>query len=169
MQIESILLCWQCVFKALMLLIIANGTPVLIRDILGARFAWPIDFRFVFFDNRPLFGYSKTWRGIFSSMFVTGLLAPLFGLTVLNGVLFAVLVMLGDLTASFIKRRLGYIESSRFRILDVFPESLLPIFILREHLELTEIECLIIVALFFIFEVVLSPILFRLHIRKRPY
>ncbi len=169
MQIESILSCWQCVINAVILLIVANGMPVLLRDFLGSRLAWPIDFGVVFFDNRPLFGYSKTWRGIFSSMLVTSILAPLFGLSLINGAFFSLLVMFGDLTASFTKRRLGYIESSRFRILDVFPESLLPIFILREYLGLTVFEGFITVALFYIFEVLLSPILFRLHIRKRPY
>jgi CDP-2,3-bis-(O-geranylgeranyl)-sn-glycerol synthase len=169
MLFENSLSCWQCVFKALALLIIANGMPVLSRNIFGSRFAWPIDFGLFFFDHRPLFGYSKTWRGIFSSIFVTGLLAPALGFTAINGALFALLVMLGDLTASFIKRRLGYIESSRFRFVDVLPESMLPIFMLRESLEITALDGFIIVALFFIFEVILSPILFRLHIRKRPY
>ncbi len=169
MQIESILSCWQCVINAVILLIVANGMPVLLRDFLGSRLARPVDFDVVFFDNRPLFGYSKTWRGIFSSIFVTSLLGTLFGLSLIKGSLFALLVMLGDLTASFMKRRLGYVESSRFRILDVFPESLLPVFILREYLGLTVSEGFITVALFYIFEVLLSPILFRLHIRKRPY
>ncbi len=169
MQIDSILSCWQCVIKALALLIVANGAPVLSRDIFGSHLAKQIDCGLNFFDNRPLFGYSKTWRGLFSSMVVTSTLAPLFGLTIFDGALFAFLVMMGDLTASFIKRRLGYIESSRFRIIDVFPESLLPVFILREYLGLMVLEGFITVALFFIFEVILSPILFRLHIRKRPY
>jgi CDP-2,3-bis-(O-geranylgeranyl)-sn-glycerol synthase len=169
MQIENILSCWQCLINTLTLLIIANGMPVLLRNFLGSRLAWPVDFGVIFFDNRPLIGYSKTWRGIFSSMFVTSVLAPLFGLSIINGTLFALLVMSGDLTASFIKRRLAYVESSRFRILDVFPESLLPVFILREYLGLTMLEGFIAVALFCIFEIILSPILFRLHIRKRPY
>lgn len=169
MQIENILSCWQCVIKVLILLALTNGMPVLLRNIMGSRLAWPVDFGLFFFDKRPLFGYSKTWRGIFSSIFVTSILAPLFGLSATNGALFALLAMLGDLCASFIKRRLGYIESSRFRIIDVLPESLLPIFILRQDLGLTVLEGFIAVALFFIFEVVLSPILFHLHIRKRPY
>ena len=169
MQIEYIFSCWQCIIKVLILLALANGMPVLLRNILGSRLVWPVDFGLVFLDKRPLFGYSKTWRGIFSSIIVTSFLAPWFGLTATNGALFALLVMVGDLTASFIKRRLCYEESSRLRVIDVFPESLLPVFILRQDLGLTIIEGFITVTLFFIFEVVLSPILFRLHIRKRPY
>lgn len=169
MQMESLLSCWLCATKVLVLLIIANGTPVIIRNILRSRLAWPIDFGTLFFDKRPLFGHSKTWRGLIYSMFITGILAPLLEYTIINGALFALLVMLGDLSASFIKRRLGYIESSRFRIIDVLPESLLPVLVLREYLGITVIEGLFIVALFFIFEVILSPILFRLHIRERPY
>ncbi|SHE22707.1 hypothetical protein BPUTEOMOX_2404 [methanotrophic endosymbiont of Bathymodiolus puteoserpentis (Logatchev)] len=77
--------------------------------------------------------------------------------------------MSGDLIASFTKRRLGYVESSRFRVLDTLPESLLPLIILQDALALGFIEIITTVVLFFAFEVLLSPLLFRLHIRKRPY
>ncbi len=168
-QMETLSPCWLCLFKALILLIIANGMPVLARIILGQRFAWPVDFGHVFIDNRPLFGHSKTWRGLLVAILSTSLLAPVFGLPPLTGGAFGILAMTGDLAASFIKRRLAYVESSRFRALDVLPESLLPILILREALELTIIGSIFTVSLFFIFEALISPILFRLHIRKRPY
>ena len=79
------------------------------------------------------------------------------------------LVMSGDLAASFTKRRLGLIESSRFRIIDILPESLIPVFILCDILGLNILTGFISVVLFFIFEVILSPILFKLHFRKKPY
>ena len=166
---QDISLCWQCIAKVLTLLVIANGIPVLARNIFRARFAWPVDFGICFYDNHPLFGYSKTWRGLFSAVFLTSILAPLFGMSIQNGALFGLLVMSGDLIASFTKRRLGYVESSRCRIIDVIPESLLPIFILHEQLRLTMLGGMISIALFYILEVVLSPLLYRLHIRKRPY
>jgi len=166
---ENILTCGQCIFNALILLIISNGMPILSRDIFGVHGSWPVDFGGTFFDKKPLFGYSKTWRGLIMSVLATSLIAPLFALSFASGALFGLLTMSGDLIASFTKRRLGYIESSRFRVLDALPESLLPLIILREALALGFIEIIATVILFFTFEVLLSPILFRLHIRKRPY
>jgi CDP-2,3-bis-(O-geranylgeranyl)-sn-glycerol synthase len=166
---EMNVLCWQCIFIILLLLVISNGMPVLARQILGGFGAWPIDFGITFYDKNPLFGYSKTWRGLVTAILSTTLIAPVFGLSFQTGALFGMLVMSGDLAASFAKRRLGLVESSRFRIIDVLPESLLPVFILRDTLELNILTGFISVALFFIFEVILSPILFKLHIRKKPY
>ncbi len=103
------------------------------------------------------------------SVCASSFIAPLFDFSYLNGALFGFLAMSGDLSASFTKRRLDYIESSRFRVLDILPESLLPLIILREGLALGFIEIILTVTLFFVFEVLLSPLLFRLHIRKRPY
>ncbi|MDH5357585.1 MAG: CDP-archaeol synthase [Gammaproteobacteria bacterium] len=166
---QTISLCWQCIIQVLLLLIIANGMPILARNIFVARFNWPLDFGLTFFDQRPLFGYTKTWRGLFFSIVVTTFVAFLLGMSIYDGVHFGVLVMAGDLSGSFIKRRLGYIESSRFRLLDVIPESFLPIFILHQQLGLTVLDGIICIALFFVLEVVLSSLLYRLHIRKRPY
>lgn len=166
---QDILTCGFCLFSTIILLVIANGMPVLLRKILEHRLSWPIDFGLLFYDKRPFLGQSKTWRGLFAAVFATSLIAPLLGIPLYTGALFAALVMCGDLSASFIKRRLGYIESSRFRMLDILPESLLPVLILQEDLELSLPEGIIAVAIFFIFEVLVSPVLFRLHIRKRPY
>lgn len=166
---ENNLTCWQCIFDSLILLIIANGMPILSRDIFGTHGSWPVDFGCTFFDKKPLFGYSKTWRGLIMSVCASSFIAPLFDLNYLNGALFGCLAMSGDLSASFTKRRLDYIESSRFRALDILPESLLPLIILREALALGFIEIILTVTLFFVFEVLLSPLLFRLHIRQRPY
>lgn len=161
--------CWQCIINAALLLLAANGMPVLSRDVLGSFAAWPVDFGIRLKDHQPLLGTSKTWRGVFFSCLVTGLTALLIGLSFRLGALFALLSMSGDLIASFIKRRLGLVESSRFRLLDILPESLLPVLLFSEALNLNVLSGLITVALFFTFEVLISPILFRLHIRKRPY
>ncbi|MGZ5077550.1 MAG: CDP-archaeol synthase [Methylobacter sp.] len=152
-----------------MLLIIANGTPVLINKTLGTRWAWPVDLGLKLRDGRRLFGDTKTWRGLCSAIFFTVLAAILSGIDLLTGVLFGLLVMSGDLLASFIKRRMGYVESSHARGLDTVPESLLPILLLKEPLALSLIDIILIVALFFLIEELLSPVLYRLHIKKRPY
>ncbi|NOR81404.1 MAG: CDP-archaeol synthase, partial [Methyloprofundus sp.] len=145
------------------------GTPILARNFFKTRYAWSIDFGIDFIDHRPLFGDSKTWRGLIASVFMAGVLALLLSMTFQVGVLFGILVMLGDLSASFIKRRLGYIESSRSRFLDTLPESILPVLVLHEQLGLTLFDGILSIALFVILEILISPILYRLHIRKRPY
>ncbi len=166
---QDISFCWLCIVKVLLLLNIANGTPILSRNLFKTRYAWSIDFGVVFFDQYPLFGHSKTWRGLFSAVFMTGILAVLLGMAIQTGVFFGIWVMLGDLSASFMKRRLGYIESSRSRMLDTLPESVLPILVLHEQLGLTLFTGILSIMLFVILEILLSPLLYRLHIRKRPY
>ncbi|MGR9105753.1 MAG: CDP-archaeol synthase [Gammaproteobacteria bacterium] len=120
-------------------------------------------------DGRPLFGKTKTWRGLFAAIIVTMLIAPWLGLPVLIGGLFGFWVMIGDLFGSFIKRRRGLAESSRARILDTIPESLLPALMMHKFLELGPAEVASVVVSFFLLEISLSPVLYRLGIRKQPY
>jgi CDP-2,3-bis-(O-geranylgeranyl)-sn-glycerol synthase len=142
---------------------------VLINKALGKRWAWPADNKLKLRDGHRLFGNTKTWRGLCSSVFLTALAAILIGIDLLTGLLFGALAMSGDLLASFIKRRMSCAESSRARGLDTVPESLLPIVLLKEPLALSLFDIILIVALFFLIEESISPILYRLHIRKRPY
>jgi len=93
----------------------------------------------------------------------------LFGLEPLTGVLFGLLAMVGDMLASFIKRRLGNAESSRARGLDTVLESLLPLWLLKESLALNLTDIALIVVLFFLCEEFISPVLYRLNIRNQPY
>jgi CDP-2,3-bis-(O-geranylgeranyl)-sn-glycerol synthase len=162
-------LCWYCIFQALVLLIAANGAPVIAGKVLGNRLARPIDNGFNLRDGHRLFGNSKTWRGLLSAVFFTTTVAILFEIQPLTGVLFAALTMTGDLLASFIKRRRGNVESSRARGLDTVPESLLPLCLLKEPLALNLIDITLIVGLFFLIEEFVSPFLYRLHIRNQPY
>ena len=82
---------------------------------------------------------------------------------------FGLLAMLGDLLASFIKRRRKLPPSSMVTGLDQIPEALLPSLITAPFLELSWFEITLTVALFFFFEVVFSPVLYRWNIRQRPY
>lgn len=162
-------MCLYCMIQAIALLVIANGAPVLLNKALGKRWAWPVDNGLKLRDGRRLFGNTKTWRGLCSAIFITALAAILSGIDSLTGVLFGALAMLGDLLASFTKRRMGCVESSRARGLDTVPESLLPILLLKQPLALSLIDIMLIVTLFFLIEELVSPVLYRLHIRKRPY
>ncbi|MGZ4969528.1 MAG: CDP-archaeol synthase [Methylobacter sp.] len=162
-------LCLYCIIQAIALLVAANGAPVLTNKGLGKRWAWPVDNKLKLRDGRRLFGNAKTWRGLCSAIFFSTLVAFLSGIGPLIGASFGALAMAGDLLASFIKRRMGWDESSRARGLDTVPESLLPIILLKESLTLSLGDIALIVALFFLIEEWVSPLLFRLHIRKRPY
>lgn len=162
-------LCLYCMTQAIALLIAANGAPVLINKALGKRWAWPVDNKLKLHDGHRLFGNTKTWRGLCSAILSTTLIAILSGIEPLTGILFGALAMAGDMLASFLKRRMGRAESSRARGLDTVPESLLPILVLKEPLALSLIDIMLIAALFFLIEELLSPVLYRLHIRKRPY
>ena len=162
-------LCWCCIFQALLLLIAANGAPVITSKLLGNRLARPIDNGLNLSDGYRLFGNSKTWRGLFSALFLTTAVAILWGLEPFTGILFGALTMTGDLLTSFIKRRRGNVESSRARGLDAVPESLLPLCLLKDSLALSLIDIILIVGLFFLIEEFVSPVLYRLRIRNQPY
>ncbi|MDD5274510.1 MAG: CDP-archaeol synthase [Methylovulum sp.] len=157
------------IIQVLILLLAANGAPIMLNWLIGKRWAYPIDNGLKLTDGYRLFGDSKTWRGILSALCATTGLAVAFNIGLLTGLWFGILAMAGDLLASFSKRRLGYGESSQVRGFDTVPESLLPLLILKATLTLSAIDILLIVGIFFLFEEFVSPILYRWHIRKKPY
>src|SRR6516225_8111296 len=157
------------IVEFLLLLAIANGTPVVIKRLLGDFLAHPLDGGRTFVDGRPLFGSSKTIRGVATSMVATAAFAPVFGVTLTTGLVIALGAMGGDLLSSFLKRRMGYASSSRALGVDQIPESLLPAVICKNLLGLSLADIVFVVAIFFLGEIVMSRILFRLHIREQPY
>ena len=90
--------------RVLILLSLANGSPVIAKRIFGDNYAAPVDGNARFFDGRPLVGPSKTIRGIVISLLVTALGAILLGLPFWLGLLVASTAMAGDLLSSFLKR-----------------------------------------------------------------
>lgn len=162
-------LCCYCIFQALALLLLANGAPIIVNKLLGERWAQPIDNGFMLNDGQRLLGQTKTWRGFYAALCLTTLGALLFELNAWIGMAFGVLSMTGDLLSSFIKRRRAKVESSQARGFDTVPESLLPVWFLQSHLGLGLIEIALIVGFFFLIEEYLSPILYKLQLRKRPY
>ena len=99
--------------QVLILLSLANGSPVIAKQIFGANCAAPVDGNTPFIDGRPLFGPSKTIRGIVVSLVVTALGAILLGLHFWIGLLVAGTSMAGDLFSSFLKRRIRLGPSSK--------------------------------------------------------
>jgi CDP-2,3-bis-(O-geranylgeranyl)-sn-glycerol synthase len=155
--------------QSLVLLTLANGAPVIAKRVFGPRFAWPLDGNAEFIDGRPLFGRSKTIRGIVCSLATTAVAAPLIGADFATGLVAAFAAMAGDLLSSFVKRRLGLAPSSQAIGLDQVPESLFPLIACRELLGLDNADIAAGVGIFFIGELALSRLLYRLHVRERPY
>ena len=155
--------------QLLLLIIVANGTPIILRDLMHARFDAPLDGGKNFFDGQRLLGDSKTWRGVIGSILMTAFAAWLIGVPAVTGAGIGVLAMCGDIVASFCKRRLRLASSSMAPLLDQVPESLLPAWVLMPQFALDEAAVLILTGLFIVFELSASVILYRLGIRKRPY
>src|SRR5215467_8661464 len=151
------------VLQLLILLMLANGMPVMAKKILGDRYSYPLDGNLKFADGRPLFGRSKTLRGVVLAILVTTAGAPLTGLVIASS------AMAGDLVSSFVKRRLDLPSSSRASGLDQIPESLFPLLACSLFLALTAADIAICVVMFFIGEVVLSRVLYAWRLRDRPY
>ena len=157
------------ILQILVLLSVANGTPVVAKKLLGDAGTWPLDGGARFVDGRPVFGRSKTIRGIALAVILTTAAAPLAGLPLWVGAMVGGLAMLGDLFSSFLKRRFDRPSSSRATGLDQIPEALFPFVACRGPLSLTIADILLGVFLFFVGEVLLSRIFYRLGLRDQPY
>ena len=157
------------ILQLLVLMTLANGMPIVAKKIVGSRFALPLDAGIIFFDGRPVFGASKTMRGIVVSILITSAIAPFIGLDLTIGAIVASSAMAGDLFSSFVKRRLNFPPSSQALGLDQVPESLFPMLACRDALSLTIADIALGVGIFFIGELILSRLLFRAHLRDEPY
>ena len=157
------------VVELLLLLLAANGAPVLLARLLGDRWAWPVDSGVLLRDGRPLFGRSKTWRGIVVGVAATAVVALLFGHGIAFGILFGAASLAGDLLSSFVKRRLGIQSSGKAVGLDQVPEALLPLLVCRGELGIGWPAVAVLVALFFFGSLLLSRAMYRFGIKKRPY
>jgi CDP-2,3-bis-(O-geranylgeranyl)-sn-glycerol synthase len=155
--------------ETLLLILAANGVPVMASVLLNQRFVLPLDMGARLPDGRPLFGPSKTFRGLLLSLPLTGIVAELIGLSFTLGLTVALWAMLGDLLSSFIKRRLGMAPGSQALGLDQLPESLLPLLAVAGPLAISATEIMATVITFFVLELLISRILFRLRLRKHPY
>jgi len=156
-------------YTLLLLIIIANGAPILTRWLFKDRFNLAVDFGKKLPDANRLFGSSKTWRGIIAALFSTAIAAWLLSLSPLTGLLVASYAVLGDLASSFTKRRLSMSPSSMAPLLDQVPESLFPALMMQHTFNLDLLSVIQLVLTFVIIELVLSHILYKWGLRKRPY
>jgi len=160
---------FQSFFLLLLLIIVANASPIITRKLLKDKWDYAIDFNMNFIDGQPLLGASKTWRGLVSSLLITSIVGLIFGYSISTGLFIALLAMAGDLSSSFIKRRFRQPCSSRALLLDQIPESLFPALAMMNPFNLDLPLVIILIILFILFELGISRILFALGIRKRPY
>jgi CDP-diglyceride synthetase len=157
------------ILQLLFLLMVANGTPLIAKKILGDRYAYPVDGNITLGDGRPLFGRSKTIRGVVLAVLATTTAAPLIGLGWEIGVLVGSFAMAGDLVSSFSKRRLSLPSSARASGLDQVPESLFPLLACRNLLSLSVPDIAVCVVVFALGDVLLSRVLYAWRLRDRPY
>jgi len=153
----------------LLLLTIANGSPVVAKRVLGDRWAWPVDGDARFIDGQPLFGHSKTIRGLVVGVALPAFATPLIGLDWRSGALIALASMCGDLFSSFIKRRMGMAPSSRAAGLDQIPESLFPALLAMRLMGVTPADVTAITILFVVGAPIASRVCQMLKIRDQPY
>jgi CDP-2,3-bis-(O-geranylgeranyl)-sn-glycerol synthase len=59
------------ILQSIVLLTLANGTPVVAKKIFGNFLSHPLDLGLRFLDGHPLFGPSKTVRGVLLSILIT--------------------------------------------------------------------------------------------------
>ena len=155
--------------RLLFLLTLANGAPVLAKKLLGERFALPVDSGTMAPDHQMLFGSSKTFRGVLLSVFLTALGGRVLGFPFGTSALIGSGAMAGDLFSSFCKRRLRLPPSSRALGLDQVPESLFPLLLCGRSLSLSVLDVLLVVAGFFVGELAISKVLYRIHLRDQPF
>ncbi len=153
----------------LILLAVANGAPILATRLLGSRWDRPVDGGLALRDGQPLFGRSKTWRGLVSAMVATPVAAAIAGESWVVGVVIGAGAMVGDLISSFTKRRLKMPPSSMAPGLDHIPESLVPALLACWFMPLSLRDTLVVTGAFVVSVVLGSRVLYRLRIRDKPY
>lgn len=147
---------WSAIISLLTLVLLANGLPAIIGLVLGP--GRPIDAGRAGPGGQPLLGASKTWRGLVAALVLTPLAGVALGVDWHLGLLIAAGAMVGDLCASFVKRRLGASSGTSMPLLDTVPESLLPGLLVRESFGLGWAELVLLVCAFGLIDLVLTPI-----------
>ena len=155
--------------QLLLLILIANGAPIIAAVVCGDWGARPVDGGRRWADGRRLLGDAKTWRGVALAPLATGLGAVLLDWPAMLGVVIGGGAMLGDLLSSFVKRRLGVPTSGMSLGLDQIPEAMVPLLAVADAFALSWPDIVATVAGFIVLELALSRVLYRFGIRDRPY
>ena len=159
----------QTFSNLLLMLFITNGAPVVATYLFQSRGNQALDRGKILADGRPVFGPSKTWRGLAAALFSACVLSLFLGYTIAFGLAFGLLAMTGDLASSFIKRRKGLASSARATGLDQLPESFIPALYAVIALERDWWWAVLLSLAFMLLEIAISKPLYWLHIRNRPH
>jgi len=151
------------------MLVLANGAPVVAAGLLKGRWSQPVDGGRLWPDGRPVLGKSKTWRGLIAGCLTCGAFAFLVDLGAFFGLVFGFLSLFGDMISSFIKRRMGLASSARALWLDQIPEAALPLGFAVIWLPMDLWLAVLLAVLFALANILLSPLLYRLGIRRQPH
>lgn len=155
-------------FSLFALLIVANGSPVVLSLLSGKHRQWPVDGGLRLPDGRPLFGNSKSLPGLAIAVSATTLCSLVIGPSVWIGLLIGTFAMIGDLLSSFVKRRLGLVSGASAIGLDQVPESFLPLLICKPVLALSWTQVLVLTVAFLATNLLISRVMWQLGIRKYP-
>lgn len=134
--------------KILILLWAINFVPPLLTYVFEDRWNIPLDRGFCLPDGRPLFGAHKTFRGFWGGVAGGTVVAFILGFPWWVGCGAGFLSMAGDLTSSFIKRRLGTSSGDIVPVLDQGFEGLFPFFLLSPYLLLSIGEIVLLLVFF---------------------
>jgi hypothetical protein len=155
--------------KLLLLVIVANGAALIGHTLFPDRWTFPLDAGARFVDGRPMFGESKTLRGFVMAAILTPVAALVLYLPAFAGFLIGVFAMVGDVFSSFIKRRLGLDPHSKATGIDQVPESLFPLLAVQPMFNLSPGRIVVLVIAFWVAELAISRVLYRLRLRETPY
>lgn len=155
--------------ELLLLVVAANAAPILVDDLIGRRWAWPLDGGLSWVDGRRLLGSSATVRGVVAAAVSAAALAWVLGHSPTLGAVIGLTAMMGDAVSSFVKRRLGLEPGDRAPGLDQVPESLAPLLAVARPFALGWLDVALLTLAFTLFSMSASRLLYRLRLRKRPY
>lgn len=154
---------------ALLLLLVANGAPILAARVLRHHLDAPLDGGRILADGRPLLGPHKTVRGVVAAVVAATALGAALGLPLPLGAAVGATAMLGDAASSFLKRRRGLGSGGRATGLDQLPETILPLLLLRAADAVSWLGAALALLGFLVLGAGLSRVLFFLGVRQRPY
>lgn len=155
-------------FKLLVLLWLINFTPPLLAHFLENKWNDPLDGGRLFSDGKRLLGDHKTIRGCLGAVAMGMLLGIIFGFPWWVGLLTGSLSMLGDLSSSFIKRRMGMLCGNVCAGLDQIFEGAFPFLVLWPWFSLEWMEVVFLVTLFSI-GAFLGSWFFKLVLLMKPF
>lgn len=161
---------WSTDLSLLLMLVAANGAPVLVAVPCAQHCAWTVDEvigrAIGRGSSRMLFGAHKTVRGVVAAIAAALAVAGGCGWPIWIGLVVGVAAMLGDFGSSFVKRRLGIAPGTQVFGLDQLPEALLPALAVAIPLHLEVFDVLAVVAGFVVLELSLTGCWSRLMRRR---